>query len=137
MNCEEWHICMEFSPKVYDIDAVGVVSNITYVRWLEDMRTEFLEQYLSWDRLQEHSIAPVLAETRIHYREPVRMGEDLNGKLRLIEMGNTSWKLEFEFARNSSPVITAEQTGVFVDIDSKNPRPLPESLRSNMPSKLR
>jgi len=133
MSSREWHVKMNFSPKMYDVDAVGIVSNITYVRWLEDMRTEFLNQYIPWERLREVSMAPVLAETNIQYKNPLRMGEDVEGKLRVKDTGRTSWKLTFEFERDGQIVIIAEQTGVFVDLQTKKPARLPTNLRENMP----
>jgi acyl-CoA thioester hydrolase len=125
---------MNFSPKTYDIDALGIVSNITYVRWLEDMRTEYLHENLPWDRLKEEGLAPVLVETNIQYKKPVKMAEEIEGKLRVIEVGRTSWRLQFEFTRGTEVVLTAKQKGMFVDMDSGNPKRLPEDLRSNMKS---
>jgi len=29
----------------YDIDVMGIVSNIVYIRWFEDLRFEFLDRY--------------------------------------------------------------------------------------------
>ncbi len=70
-------LMLEEAPrtKTYDIDAFGIVSNITYVRWLEDMRTEFLHRYLPWDRLEEDNLAPVLAETNIQYKNAVKIDQ--------------------------------------------------------------
>jgi acyl-CoA thioester hydrolase len=33
---------LEIKIKAYDIDVMGIVSNIVYVRWFEDLRTLFL-----------------------------------------------------------------------------------------------
>ncbi len=37
--------------KAYEIDAMGVVSNIVYVKWLEDARHEFLAKYYPYDEM--------------------------------------------------------------------------------------
>ncbi len=129
---KEWLIRMEFSPRTYDIDAFGIVSNITYVRWLEDMRTEFLHRYLPWDRLEEETMAPVLAETNIQYKNAVKMDQDIEGKLKMTDVGRTSWHLEFEFDRDGEVVLTAQQSGMFVDTKSQSPRRLPEDLRDTL-----
>ena len=31
-----------FEVNGYDIDAMGIVSNIVYIRWFEDLRTDFI-----------------------------------------------------------------------------------------------
>lgn len=129
---DEWLIRMEFSPKTYDIDAFGIVSNLTYVRWLEDMRTEFLHRYLPWDRLEEEDLAPVLAETNIQYKSAVKMDQDIEGKLTMTDVGRTSWHLEFVFDRDGEVVLTAQQSGMFVDTESQSPRRLPEDLREKL-----
>ena len=36
-----------FRVMTYDIDFAGIVSNISYIRWLEDLRNLFAEQALS------------------------------------------------------------------------------------------
>lgn len=130
---EKWLVRMNFSPRTYDIDAFGIVSNITYIRWLEDMRTEFLHQYLPWDRLDEESLAPVLAETNIKYHTALQMDQEAEGKLNMTDHGLTSWQLEFEFDRNGDVIITAEQSGMFVDTETHKPRRLPDDLRDRLP----
>lgn len=132
MNDNELIIRMEFAPKTYDIDALGIVGNITYVRWLEDLRTEFLNQYLPWEELQSESLVPVLSETNINYQKPVRMGETVTGRLQLNEIGRSVWRLSFEFERDSELVLTAKQSGLFVDSETKKPRQLTEDLRKNI-----
>ncbi len=36
-------VCVSLRVKPYDIDVVGVVSNIVYVRWMEHLRLAMLE----------------------------------------------------------------------------------------------
>jgi acyl-CoA thioester hydrolase len=46
--------------KTYDIDFAGIVSNIVYIRWLEDLRLEMLDAYLPLQKMLEDGIAPIL-----------------------------------------------------------------------------
>ncbi len=39
--------------KTYDIDFAGIVSNIVYIRWLEDLRLEILDAYLPLQKMLE------------------------------------------------------------------------------------
>jgi len=38
----------EIKVATYDIDFAGIVSNISYIRWLEDLRLAWLEKYFPW-----------------------------------------------------------------------------------------
>ena len=44
--------------KPYDMDVVGVVSNIVYVRWMEDLRLAMLDAYLPLDEQMADGIVP-------------------------------------------------------------------------------
>src|SRR5690349_12582585 len=62
-------IRLAFAVRTYDIDYAGIVSNIVYIRWLEDLRLELLERAYPLDRLVAGGLGPVLLETRIAYRD--------------------------------------------------------------------
>ena len=66
---------MPISIKAYEIDAMGVVSNIVYVKWLEDARHVFLEKYFSYDKMIETGISPVMMKNEITYKKPLRITE--------------------------------------------------------------
>ncbi len=34
----------------YDIDFAGIVSNIVYIRWLEDLRSKWLDEHFSLNK---------------------------------------------------------------------------------------
>jgi hypothetical protein len=39
-------IQLRFQVRTYDIDYAGIVSNIVYIRWLEDLRLALLDQHV-------------------------------------------------------------------------------------------
>jgi acyl-CoA thioester hydrolase len=44
--------------RTYDIDFAGIVNNIVYIRWLEDLRLEMLARYFPLaDQLNNRSVA--------------------------------------------------------------------------------
>ena len=53
-----------FRAMTYDIDFASVVSNISYIRWLEDLRSLFTEQTRSVGETLERRIAPALMHTK-------------------------------------------------------------------------
>jgi len=53
-----FEIQMPFNIRTYDINFAGIVSNIVYHRWLEDMRLDLIEQHLPLDSiLKDHAPA--------------------------------------------------------------------------------
>src|SRR5271165_1887491 len=57
--------------KPYDIDVVGVVSNIVYVRWMEDLRLAMLDVYLPLDEQMADGIAPAILKVEIEYKRAI------------------------------------------------------------------
>ena len=61
-----------FQVMTYDIDFAGVLNNVVYVRWLEDLRNVFAEQVLPIGEAFKRGIVPALIRTEIDYLAPVR-----------------------------------------------------------------
>src|SRR3990172_2178129 len=116
-------------PKTYDIDFAGHVSNIAYIRWLEDLRLLLLDTYLPLSTLMGRGIAPVVMRTSIEYKKPVRLFDRLTGAMWASEMGNVKGILSAEFSVKGDTVATAEQTGLFVKLNSGRPVAFPQELR--------
>jgi len=120
-----------FTVMTYDIDFAGVVSNIVYIRWLEDLRNLLAAQVLSIGAAFERGIAPTLMHTDIDYLAPVRFPDVVVGRMWLAERGRARWGLEAEFTSQSNGVLSAraKQTGVFVSLKTLRPVPLPVEFR--------
>lgn len=123
------HVEITFQPKTYDIDFAGHVSNIVYIRWLEDLRMLVLDTYLPLKILMERGIAPVVMRTMIDYKRPVKLFDSVAGIMWASEMGNVKGILSAEFIVNGTIVATAEQTGLFVKMESGRPVAFPEEFR--------
>jgi acyl-CoA thioester hydrolase len=120
---------LAFQPKTYDIDFAGHVSNIVYIRWLEDLRMLVLEKYLPLNILMERGIAPVVMRTTIEYKRPVKLFDSVTGTMWASEMGNVKGILSAEFVVNGTVVAAAEQIGLFVKMESGRPVAFPEEFR--------
>ena len=116
----------------YDIDFAGIVSNISYIRWLEDLRNLFAEQTLSIGDALQRGIAPALMHTEIDYLAPVRFPDIMIGRMWLAGHGRSKWELAAEFQSQGvgQLVARASQTGVFVALKTLRPVRLPEEYRS-------
>jgi acyl-CoA thioester hydrolase len=123
------YVELSFQPKTYDIDFAGHVSNIVYIRWLEDLRLSLLDTYFPLNAMMEKGIAPVVMRTTIDYKRPVRLFDKPIGKMWAGDIGNVKGILLAEFSVNSVVVATAEQIGIFVRFDSGRPVAFPDELR--------
>jgi peptide/nickel transport system permease protein len=131
-----YEVVQPFPVRSYDIDFAQIVSNIVYVRWLEDMRLIWLERYFPLRPQMERGIGPVLVATHVEYKRPVRFFDEVVGHLWLHELGRTRAVLRAEFVTNGEVSTTAEQTVVFVDFSTMRPIPLPEPQRSQFAAAL-
>jgi len=120
-----------FSVMTYDIDFAGVVSNITYTRWLEDLRNVFAAQTLSVGDAFKRGIAPALTRTEMDFLAPVRFPDTVEARMWLDERGPAKWVLAAEFSSGTSGTVAvrAKQFGVFVSLQTLRPVPLPEEYR--------
>jgi acyl-CoA thioester hydrolase len=122
-------VSIPITVRSYDIDFAGIVSNIVYVRWMEDLRMKFLEAHLPLDAQMEAGFAPALMKTVIHYRRQTRLFEPVIGKSWLKDLTRTTWTIGGEFTVIGEVVALAEQSGAFVRLDSGKPVRTPLELR--------
>ncbi len=120
-----------FKVMTYEIDFAGVVSNLVYVRWLEDLRNLFAEQTLPLGSLLERGIAPTLTRTEIDYLAPARLSDVIEARMWMEEAGRARFVLGAEFTSRASGQVTARarQVGVFVSVETGRPVPLPAEYR--------
>ncbi len=119
----------EIRIKAYEIDAMGVVSNIVYVKWFEDMRHDFLDAYYPYDEMMKLNFSPILMNTDIHYRIPLTIHDKPRGFCWVRKMGRVKWEFEFEIGSDKGIHCTGTQIGGFYDIDAGRPVPIPERLQ--------
>ena len=88
----------EFAVYFFDTDAGGVAHNLTYLRWIEAVRTDLAEQ-LGWGMGEMVAGAhgcPVLTRTEVEYLKPARLGERVRVVSRLGEVGKVRFTVESE-----------------------------------------
>ncbi len=115
-------------PQFYDFDLAGIVSNIVHVRWLEDLRTLFLEKHFTLEEQVQQGHAPVVLETHIAYRHPIRFGDRVTGSMWVGTLESVRWEVQAEFAVGGRIAATATQRGCFATIDGGRPIRMPRIL---------
>lgn len=124
-----FYVQLALPVRGYDIDFAHIVSNIVYVRWLEDLRTRMLEEYFPLDRQVANGYVPVLMSTHIEYRRPVVMFDQPVGHMWIQTLEKVKWINQAEIVVGDTVVAEATQTGVFVRLESKRPIAMPAELR--------
>jgi len=120
---------LPFQIKTYDIDFAAHVSNIVYIRWLEDLRLEILNRYFPLDAQMEQGYAPVLVKTEISYKNALRLGDAVVGRMWGSSLGRVKFSLTGAFTCAEDVAATFNQTGVFASLKTGRAIPVPEGLR--------
>lgn len=114
----------------YDIDVMGIVSNIVYVRWFEDLRYHWVNSHWSVSRMLDSGHSPILSNTTVQYQRPLTISDRPNGHVWIDEMTRSRWTISFEITTERGVHCTGKQLGYFVDNVRKRPVPIPGELRS-------
>ncbi len=122
--------------KTYDIDFAGIVSNIVYIRWLEDMRLEMLKRYFPLDGQLKQGFGPILANTRIEYKRPLNISSLAVGHMWMTAIDNRRWTVSAEITANNKVAAIAEQVGLFVSLGDGRPIPMPDEVISTYQKSL-
>ena len=130
------NIDLPITVKTYDIDFMGIVSNISYVRWMEDLRLHFLEIHYPLQKLMAELIVPVLAHMHIDYKRPIRMHDEVIGSIWMEKFDSSGWVANMEFTVNGKLAATAAQGGVFINLGTMKRADPPEGLQKKYDEEL-
>ena len=115
--------------QTYDIDFAGIVSNIVFIRWLEDLRLGLMDEAYPLAQALAEDVAPILVSTRIAYRRPVTIADKLLGRMRVASLGRVRWRLAADFTVGGVICAQAEQEGLFMRLSTRRPVAIPEPIR--------
>ncbi|MEL7003673.1 MAG: thioesterase family protein [Bacteroidota bacterium] len=109
----------------YDIDVLGIVSNIVYVRWFEDLRMHFLDTYYPFQELLEEKKSPVLSDTQVKYQYPLTIQDQAKGLVWLSNVSKSRWECSFEIKTDKRIHTSGVQSGYFIDTERIRPIRVP------------
>lgn len=118
----------------HDTDAGGIVYYGQYLCYLEEARTEFLEQRgMSVQMFKDRGLAYAVRECRIVYKSPARYGDTL--ECTAILKKATAAQLVFDQVitdkKDGRRIVEAEVSLVCLNKDFK-PVPIPEDLKDQL-----
>lgn len=137
MNLERrqpFEVEIPLAVKTYDIDFAGIVSNIVYVRWLEDLRLEMLARYFPLDEQVRDGLVPVILQTKIDYKQPIKLFDQPWGRMWMQSLDSLRWTVKAEISVNGKVSALGEQMGVFVNLQNNRPMRIPQRLQQGFRS---
>ncbi|MDX1614107.1 MAG: thioesterase family protein [Candidatus Promineifilaceae bacterium] len=120
---------LQLPVKYYDVDILGIVHNVVYIRWLEDLRMQLLAAHYPLARLMADDLSSVLERTEIDYRRPVRLQDEPRGRMWVSRLTRARWEVQAEISLGEVPAATALQRGYFFDVSRQRVAPVPAQLR--------
>ncbi|MDJ0775628.1 MAG: thioesterase family protein [Mastigocoleus sp. MO_167.B18] len=114
--------------RTYDIDFAGIVSNIVYIKWLEDLRLKFLDEHLPLETEIARGSVPIVSKTEIEYKRPIKLFESVIGRLWIANFGRIKYTIQAEIISNNNIAATATQVGTFISTDNGRPVKIPDKL---------
>ena len=112
----------------YDVDFAGVVSNLVYHRWLEDLRMDLLSRFADLRELMGGGIIPILARTEVDFKRPLFLLDEVVCEMVVHTFDDRKWILDAQFLKDGNVCTKARQSGTWIDLRTKRPVPAPPSI---------
>lgn len=125
MKNKPFYVEFPITVRSYDIDVNDHVSNIVYIRWLEDMRMTMLDTYMPYEAIRKKGLSLILIRTEIDYKRGIGLFEKplLQGWIEGLE--GIRMYIRARFLVEGRVAASARQTGVFLDLNRQRPARLP------------
>lgn len=121
---------MELRPylrkaQFYETDGMGVVYHGNYIHWMEEARTDFLDQ-IGWgyERAVAAGIDFAVTDVFCKYRSMTRFGETVAVHLRVERLSPAKLTLSYRMVDAATGVLRAEGTSGHFFYDRKKDKPV-------------
>ena len=127
-----WRFEYELEVLFRDCDPMGHVNNAVYLTYLEAARFAWWRNAFGAQGLKEHGF--IVARVEIDYRKPALPGDRLLVRLRVEDIGRSSFKVGYEIlnARTRELVAEAKSVQVAFDYTQGKSVPIGASLRAKL-----
>ncbi len=121
---------MSLLPRAEDIDDAGHVSNIVYVRWMQDLAIAHSNSH-GWDQPRYVNFGGIFVVKRheIDYGYSVKLGDVVLGHTWIESMKAVSCVRRTEIVVGDHKAITAATTWVMINAASGRPQRIPEEIQ--------
>ena len=118
------------APRPEDIDALGHVNNIVYVRWIQDVAAAHWRAITSPEQRAE--LAWVVVRHEIDYKVAARLGDRLVGRTFIGETSAVTCirHTEIAYPGDARTLVEARTKWCSVDPATGRPKRIPEPIRT-------
>ena len=120
-----------FDIQTYDTDFAGAIGNTTYVRWLDELRTGWLDSIIPRSRQQSDALVLVVGRVEVDYLYSVGFYEgngQIKGVIEDVERGNTRVVFHASFCLGEKEVVRAVQKTLFANTATRRPARFPTDV---------
>jgi acyl-CoA thioester hydrolase len=114
-----------------DIDELGHVSNLVYLRWVLEVAMAH-SRSLGWDHPEYRALGAVFVVRRheLDYMAPVTCGQILVGETWVEDWRQASCTRRTELSRDGKVVARAATTWALISLSNGRPQRIPDDLRA-------
>ena len=112
-------------PFYYETDQMGIINHTNYIHWVEEARTDFMEQIgFGYDKAAAAGIDFALLGLSCQYRSMVRFGETVQITLSLPQLTPTRITVAYEVRDLSTGALRTTGETQHCYFDSRRQRPV-------------
>ncbi len=116
----------------YETDRMGIVHNSNYVRYMEEVRMEYMCGVgVDYRRVEECGVLMPVINVTCRYRRPFRFGEIMEMEAKLVYFNGIRAKYEYRFYPAGGDTPYAEGTSEHCFMDAQTRRPI--SIKDRLP----
>lgn len=104
----------------YHIDQHGQLHDRAYNEFLEEARWSLFENYNAIEFFSKYELAFTMVSNHINYRHPCFLNQSLEIHTRVMQIGNTSCKMEQKIFLEGTTTVIADATNTFVLTNKNN-----------------
>ena len=116
-----------------EVDRQEIVYYSRYLEYADVAHTEYFRAagFEYQELIEQHGFDPSVVKAAIEYNLPARFDEILQVHARVVAIGRTSFRMEFEVTREENGDAMAAVQIVYVNFDkaTQASRPVPDSIR--------
>lgn len=114
-----------------ECDPQGVVFNANYVAYFDVIITELWREALGrYQDLVDSGADMVVAEVNVRYLGPAGFDDEIDFAARLTRLGETAISTRIDASTGGRPVVEGRMRHVFIDVATKEKRPMPDHVRA-------
>lgn len=131
----EFRFVTPISVRFGDLDTLGHVNNVPYVRYLEEGRGRYFDEVVG---VPFEELDTVVADLHVEYRSEITREQTVEVAVRVTELGTTSVPMEYEIratdpdSGETTVAAVAETIQVNTDRETGEAAPIPEEWRTNI-----